>query len=210
MSEWRDHKKKWANCDKCELCETRNRTVLARGSLPCDILFIGEAPGAGENVLGRPFVGPAGKLLDQLIRDAELTQWKLAFTNLIACIPLDIHSHRKIQEPHKDHIKACSERLIEFVQLAKPKALVMVGKLSEQWVPKLVEELPQIRATLIHPAAILRADISQQPLAIQQSIITLGELNESLKEREARLAKAKAKTKTKTKKNRTRVARSRS
>ena len=58
---------KWGNCNHCYLCETREKIVLARGNVPADILFIGEAPGEGEDSTGVPFIGPAGRLLDEII-----------------------------------------------------------------------------------------------------------------------------------------------
>lgn len=100
VSRWKRHKLKWSKCRECELCETRKQVVLASGSLPCDVLFVGEAPGVSENNLGTPFIGPAGKLLRAQIEAAGMTgSYKTAFTNLIACIPLGPDG-RKIHEPH--------------------------------------------------------------------------------------------------------------
>lgn len=61
------HVREWENCTRCPLCETRRNIVLSRGKVPCDVLFIGEGPGESEDVLGAPFVGPAGHLLDHII-----------------------------------------------------------------------------------------------------------------------------------------------
>jgi uracil-DNA glycosylase family 4 len=61
---------KWGEGCGSTQCAGANRVVLVRGSVPCDVLFIGEAPGQSEDVVGRPFVGPAGKLLDRIIEDA--------------------------------------------------------------------------------------------------------------------------------------------
>ena len=177
MSKWMRHKARWKNCEECELCETRKKVVILRGKIPCHILFIGEAPGVSEDVIGKPFVGPAGKLLDQLIRDSIPDNYRLAFTNLIACIPLD-ENGVKVKEPHKEHIEACSTRLQETFDLAKPSAVVMVGKLSEKWVPKLINKLTALRVGIIHPAAILRADVTQKGLVIQQTVVRLSNLCE--------------------------------
>lgn len=70
MSAWTDHVAKWKNCDLCPLHKQRNRICIARGTVPCDVLFVGEAPGPSEDAIGQPFVGPAGKLLDQIIERA--------------------------------------------------------------------------------------------------------------------------------------------
>jgi len=178
MSRWTTHKKKWSNCKKCELWKTRKKVVLLRGKLPCDVLMIGEAPGASENVVGNPFVGPAGKLLNGIISEAtEDVSWRFAFTNLVACIPLDEDSN-KISEPSKSCIRKCRNRLREVVRLARPQAIVRIGKLSTTYAtPEHLgtDELEEsiLFADIIHPAAILRADESQKGLAVQRSIVTL-------------------------------------
>lgn len=179
---WENHKKRWGGCRACGLCEVRSHVVLCRGKLPCDVLFVGEAPGAAEDVLGRPFVGPAGKLLDwqiQEAQDAAGSSLRMAFTNLIACIPLDA-SGRKTVEPPKDSIAACKPRLQEMVSIARPRALVMVGKLSQKMCPKNIDWDFEASADIIHPAAILRADLSQQGLANQKVTVTLRDLFEEL------------------------------
>jgi DNA polymerase len=179
MSKWTRHRDKWKNCKLCELCKTRNRVVLLRGKIPCDILFIGEAPGTGENSLGRPFVGPAGKLLDTMISDAGLDSFRLAFTNLVACIPIDDGNKG---EPQQEHIEACGDRLREIYQITKPDAVVRVGKLATKWVLKAID-MSRLTSTtqhvsIIHPAAILRADVTQKGLAIQQTVVRLRNLAE--------------------------------
>lgn len=195
------HVDKWKDCNLCSLCETRNKIVLARGQISADVLFVGEAPGASENVLGRPFVGPAGKLLDEITAEAlkglgktvdtggfdsqgrPLMDWaslelRIAFTNLVACIPLG-EEGKKTAEPSKESILACQPRLREIVEICKPRLLVTVGKLSDTWVPKATERIDVSDrpipkwCSITHPAAILRADITQKSLAIQRCIVTL-------------------------------------
>lgn len=172
------HVAKWSTCELCPLHHTRTKVVIARGSVPCDVLFVGEAPGVSENVLGRPFVGPAGRLLDEMIASASPQSLKLAFTNLVGCIPLD---DKKTSEPSKESIKACAPRLLELTRMAKPKLIVLVGKLSVKYVsvPKGCHKVE-----IIHPAAILRADISQQGLAIQRCVVALADAFTSISEPE--------------------------
>ena len=83
------HLANWKDCTRCPLHETRIQTALYRGQVPCDILLIGEAPGPSENVLGEPFAGPAGHLLDQIVGQSGLGKFRLCFTNLVGCIPLE-------------------------------------------------------------------------------------------------------------------------
>jgi uracil-DNA glycosylase len=195
------HKEKWSSCTRCTLCETRSSVVLARGSLPCDILFIGEAPGASEDALVRPFIGPAGKLLDQIIarafpmhveigedghteRHCYEVAW--AFTNLVACIPLG-EDGNKTAEPDEKAIRACQPRLQEMIVIAKPKLVVTVGKLPELWLKpgykhsiKLPIGVKQV--AIVHPAAILRGPEFQKGLAIQRCEVILRTAVEELLE----------------------------
>ncbi len=171
----------WSQCARCGLCKTRKHVVLVRGTIPCDILFIGEAPGKSEDILGTPFIGPAGHLLDSIIKDA-FTQYyggeynggvpTIAFTNLVCCIPLG-DGGDKISEPPTEAIKACAPRLKQLIQLCNPQVIVTVGDLAKTWLSKLftLEGVKTIHVT--HPAAILRANIAQRGLMIQRCVVTL-------------------------------------
>lgn len=163
MTPFELHVRDWDKCQRCELSQKRTRVVLCRGELPCDILFIGEAPGESENTLGRPFVGPAGKLLDSIVEQAiydpsvfakarELMPglpWyafrdyyqeqtgkdfrAVAFTNLVGCIPREENA-KKASEPDGEAITACSPRIIDLVRIGTPKLIVTVGALSSKWI----------------------------------------------------------------------------
>lgn len=166
MSKWLEHLEKWRECDLCPLSEGRFNIVLARGELPCDVMFIGEAPGASEDVLGRPFVGPAGKLLDDIIREASGgSPPRYCMTNLVACIPLG-EDGSKTKEPPKVAIDACRDRLNEFIEIAEPQEIVYVGKMAYKH-----GDYEGVEIT--HPAAILRADESQKNLLIKRCEIVL-------------------------------------
>lgn len=175
VTTYAEHKKRWGNCKACDLCLQRQKVVLAKGKIPCDVLFIGEAPGVSEDVLGRPFVGPAGKLLDDMIEEAGIDQHRLAFTNVIACIPRGDEG-TKTAEPPKLSVRACADRLSEMISIARPRAIVLVGKLAEKHVqiPKKVKSV-----SIIHPAAILRTEM-QAGFLIQRVVVTLRDLSEEL------------------------------
>ena len=176
---WKKHRERWQNCDRCELCETRKRIVLLRGRVPCSVLFVGEAPGASEDVLGRPFMGPAGHLLDNIISNSEMADVDVAFTNLVGCIPIDPNEGRKVKQPHKEHVKACEDRLLEVIQLCKPWAIVALGDFTFKTLDKMdLDGLKVVK--VMHPAGILRMDQMNKPLAIQQAEITLTDLVEEL------------------------------
>lgn len=181
ITTYRQHKLKWSECNLCALQDTRRKVVLARGTVPCDILFIGEAPGPSEDVVGVPFIGPAGKLLDQMIQlSIDEMRWETgerfnhALTNLIGCIPIETGSS-KFAEPPEESIEACSIRLQEFVRLAKPKAVVLVGKSAQKAVSgSEALDWPVLHwAEITHPAAILRANISARGLEIQRCVVQL-------------------------------------
>lgn len=183
MSPYKKHLALWTGCDKCFLASTRRKMVFARGTIPCDILFIGEAPGESEDVIGKPFVGPAGKLLDDMIDRAighrvefgenaveELPPLRLAFTNLVCCIPKNPDG--KV-EPSKECVKACNARLVEFIRLAEPKMVVRVGKLAQKEVGGCMTTPADTLVDVHHPAFVLRMKDEQRGLVIQQTIVTL-------------------------------------
>lgn len=210
---------KWQDgCGSCQ-CESANKVVLCRGSIPCDVLFIGEAPGASEDILGQPFVGPAGKLLDGIIQeafgDSELcsiclkggirdtltktpsglvcqnghgepptTRLRLAFTNLVGCIPAKDEETGKIGEPDKAQIKQCQPRLVEFIDLAKPRMIVTVGALALKHMPPLDMKRGIAKiSSIVHPAAILRAVPAQQGMMRRRAVVVLATaLEETFKE----------------------------
>lgn len=174
MTPYQRHKAHWSKCRACDLCKHRSRVVLARGRVPADVLFIGEAPGVSEDALGKPFMGPAGKLLDRIIEQAIDGQHDYALTNLVGCIPL-LDDGKKTSQPPDSAIHECNERLHEFVRLCRPIVVVSVGGLAHKWVTEAGFEHPEVFVSIIHPAAILRMDVSQRGLAVQRSIVIISD-----------------------------------
>lgn len=220
---WQQHKDKWIDCDRCSLCEHRHNVVLARGMstsdgksklyLPSEILIIGEAPGPSEDLRSKPFIGPAGKILDKMLDQALRNAYssfayegsgeypKIAFTNLVACIPKG-EDNAKFTEPPKEAILACASRLVEFIDLCKPKLIFRVGKLSMKWLHLGMDSSKWVKqiygkmgvgsialVDILHPAAILRMDISQQGLAIQRTIVEITDALVDLRDKDAKAAK---------------------
>lgn len=173
---WKQHRKKWKGCQKCQLCEKRRNVVLLKGKIPCDVLFIGEAPGKSEDVLGRPFVGPAGKLMDYIVEKALGEEWSRAFTNIIACIPLD-EDGKKVsigKDIPKESVSQCSTRVDEIVKICKPSVIVWVGSFAAKHGPRVeFEDIAQVEIT--HPAAIIRANPANRSLPIQRCIVTISD-----------------------------------
>lgn len=200
---YQSHIDKWKDCVRCPLHEGRNRVVFARGKIPCDVLFVGEAPGTNENASGYPFDGPAGIKLDEIIQAAldsiiapidysaseldlmtegKIYQWeppRIGYYNLVGCYPRK-EKEAGTNEPPIEAIKACAPKLREFVELSYSKLIVTVGKLSDKWVPAATHTIakdPKARAvqwaSIVHPAFILRAPLAQQSLLVKKSVITL-------------------------------------
>lgn len=178
LSPYTRHKMRWEHCNLCHLCTSRSKVVLLRGTLPCKYLFVGEAPGVSEDVLGKPFVGPAGKLLDNIIKDTPIRYSSFAMTNLVGCIPLDGEG-AKTAEPSEASIEACKPRLDEIISIARPIGVICVGKLAMKYVRVPVGVKV---CEIIHPAAILRADISNKGLLIQRTAVVLREFWDDLEE----------------------------
>ena len=174
MSKWMQHKQNWLNCSKCALCETRTNVVLFRGKIPCDILLVGEAPGRTEDLFGKPFVGPSGHLLHDIVEKAGLTKYRLGFTNVVACIPVDSEGS-KVSEPKKAHVKVCRDRLLELLKMCKPTYLVGVGKIADRYLD-MKDGFEY--TTITHPGNILRMDITQRGLQFQRAVIALRDLVE--------------------------------
>lgn len=172
------HVDRWSKCTLCQLHKVRRNVVLARGKLPCDVLMIGEAPGQSEDVLGAPFTGPAGQLLDRIIAATDLAHSRIAFTNLVACLPAD-EKRSKVGEPNKESIEACSDRLEEMIEIADPYHLVAVGQLSEKWLPKLFDLSIPV-TSVPHPAAILRSEEPSRSLLVRRCQVALEDVAESL------------------------------
>lgn len=175
------HLAKWKTGCGNTICQMASRIVIGRGTLPADVLFLGEAPGISEDTLGRPFVGPAGKLLDSIIQHAKTTTGTnptIALTNLVGCIPRIDAGKPQYDEPTIDEIHRCKGRLGEFVKLARPKVIVAVGRLAESWAMKF---FPEIRLHSIqHPAAILRMNVTHQGLAFEKAAVAVAEAFEAI------------------------------
>jgi uracil-DNA glycosylase len=175
---YQEHVKTWSACQLCELSQVRTKVVLARGSVPCDVLFIGEAPGPSEDVIGVPFVGPAGKLFNGILARAMPGNVSYALTNLVCCIPRD-EDGAKFSEPPPEAIEECMPRLREFVEICRPKLIVAVGALAAAWLmPKegskhSIKRLADKMLEVVHPAAIIRANVAQQGLMRQRCIVKI-------------------------------------
>jgi len=113
-----------AVCSKCEIAKQRNRAVPGEGADDADIMFIGEAPGWYEDQQGRPFVGPAGKFLDELLASINLSREKVYIANVIKCRPTGN------RDPLPYEIQNCRPWLDRQIEMIRPKMVVTLGRYS--------------------------------------------------------------------------------
>jgi uracil-DNA glycosylase family 4 len=113
-----------ALCQECEIARHRNKVVPGEGAEDADILFIGEAPGWHEDQQGRPFVGPAGKYLDELLTLISLERKQVYIANVIKCRPTDN------RDPLPVEIANCRKWLDRQIELIRPKIIVTLGRYS--------------------------------------------------------------------------------
>lgn len=166
-----------AACQKCALSGTRTQTVFGEGAASARIMFIGEGPGRDEDVLGRPFVGRAGQLLDKMIGCIGFTRNDVYIANVIKCRPPGN------RDPEPEEAAACIGYLRAQVALIKPRIIVCLGRVSAKYILgqdiKITRERGiwhEVKGFSImptyHPAALLRnenlkKDAYQDLLAIK-------------------------------------------
>lgn len=120
---WPDLAADIAACTACGLCRTRQRTVPGVGAVPADWLFVGEAPGADEDVKGEPFVGQAGRLLDNMLAALGLARGKGVYiANVLKCRPPGNRT------PEPPEVEACLPYLDRQIELLRPRLIVALGK----------------------------------------------------------------------------------
>ena len=148
------------DCHRCPLGETRTTLVFGVGRPDADAMFIGEAPGRNEDLKGEPFVGAAGKLLDELLASADLSRGDAYIANILKCRPPGNRN------PQSAEIETCTPFLREQVQLISPRVIVTLGNFATRFVLKTTAGITGLRGTvhttgrftvlpIFHPAAAL-------------------------------------------------------
>ena len=116
-----------SNCTRCDLCHSRTRTVFGVGDPKAKWLFVGEGPGRNEDLQGEPFVGPAGKLLDNMLAAMALRRGRNAFiANVVKCRPTDASG--KDRAPSAEEVAACKPYLARQIALIAPDIMIALGK----------------------------------------------------------------------------------
>ena len=160
--DWTELRASVARCTRCRLHEGRTQTVFGVGNATAEWMIIGEAPGAEEDRRGEPFVGRAGKLLDEMLRAVGLTRDAVFIANILKCRPPNN------RDPKADEAAACRGYLEQQISLVQPKIILAVGRIAAQQllesdapVGRLrgrVHSLGQIPVVVTyHPAYLLRS-----------------------------------------------------
>ncbi|MBC7512939.1 MAG: uracil-DNA glycosylase [Herminiimonas sp.] len=163
-----------SNCTRCDLCRSRTRTVFGAGDPKAKWLFVGEGPGRNEDQQGEPFVGPAGKLLDNMLAAIGLRRGSNAFiANVVKCRPTDASG--KDRAPSAEEVAACRPYLARQITLITPDIMIALGKTAAvallgceptiavsklRGVVHRYGELPLV--VTYHPAYLLRALVDKR------------------------------------------------
>ncbi len=167
MYQWEQLNQICQGCQECELSKTRHNVVFGDGNPGASIMFVGEGPGEQEDLQGVPFVGAAGKLLDDMLSIIELDRSKYYIANIVKCRPPNN------RDPQDAEQNACIGYLYNQIELVKPKIIVCLGRIAAK---RLIR--PDFRITrehgqwfrrgdiwltaVYHPSALLR-DLSKRP-----------------------------------------------
>jgi len=149
------------DCRRCQLAATRTNLVFGSGNPKAYLLFVGEAPGADEDLQGEPFVGEAGQILTRIITAMGLSRQEVYICNVLKCRPPGNRN------PHKDEIELCSPFLLKQVQAIQPKVIVALGTFAAQTLTGTKEAISVMRGRFhdfhgiplmptFHPSFLLR------------------------------------------------------
>ncbi len=163
-ADWETLERTIRSCRRCELAERRTQVVIGRGSRHADWFVIGEAPGAEEDRQGRPFVGPAGQLLDRMLASIGLGEDEVYIANTVKCRPPGN------RDPRDEEVGACHDYLLAQIALTGPRLLLVVGRVAAQTLLATDAPLSRLRGRVhrhaetglplvvtYHPAYLLRS-----------------------------------------------------
>ena len=146
---------------KCALAQTRRHVVFGEGNLQAKLMLVGEGPGATEDETGRPFVGPAGQLLDKMLAAIDLKREDVYIANIVKCRPPGN------ADPRPEYAEQCIGYLREQVRFIHPRVLVLLGRIAVQNLLKIQSGIGRIHGQVYerkgflfvptyHPSALLR------------------------------------------------------
>lgn len=184
-----------SSCTKCELHKGRTKAVPGEGPTHAEIMFIGEGPGAREDKLGRPFVGAAGRFLDELLEQADVTRADVWITNVVKCRPPGN------RDPQLVEIETCTSNYLDNqIKIVNPSIIVTLGRHSmskfftKAKITQIHGQMQKVGSRFVipmfHPAAALHQS-SLKPVILAD----FAKLPELLKEARAALGKSELKGK---------------
>ena len=167
MNDWETLRSSCLQCSACSLCQTRTNVVFGVGPQDAEVMFVGEGPGENEDLQGEPFVGAAGKFLDEMLSIIDLGRHNCYITNIVKCRP----PHNR--DPQQSEQESCMPFLRAQTKLIRPKIIVCLGRIA---AGRLIREDFRITrehgqwterggiwfTALYHPSALLR-DESKRP-----------------------------------------------
>lgn len=139
------------NCKLCSLHKYRKSIVQGRGEVPAKVLIIGEGPGKTEDMIGAPFMGAAGKILDNLLSDSKLDWITYFIINTVLCRPTDKIGGDN-RQPTLEEILACRQNVMNIITNVNPSEIILAGDVAEKAFKKIFPHYTKI----YHPAYILR------------------------------------------------------
>jgi DNA polymerase len=157
-------------CKACHLYQRGTQTVFGEGPRKAEVMLVGEQPGDAEDLAGRPFVGPAGQLLDRALEEAGIDRSRVYVTNVVKHFKWEPRGKRRIHaKPNAAEIGACRPWLETEIALVKPRVLVCLGataaqallgrgfKVTQQRGTFVASSLAPLVSATVHPSSILRA-----------------------------------------------------
>lgn len=169
------------DCHRCALGDGRTTLVFGVGNPQAKLVFVGEAPGRDEDLLGEPFVGAAGQLLTKIIQAMGLQRGDVYICNVLKCRP------PQNRDPEPEEVEACSSFMLRQIQAIKPAALVALGKFAAQTLLQTKTPISKLRGEFhnyhgiplmptFHPSALLRDETLKRPVweDMQQVMQRLG------------------------------------
>jgi len=158
------------DCQACDLYKRGTQTVFGEGSPGVELMLVGEQPGDAEDLAGRPFVGPAGRLLDRALEEAGIDRTRVYVTNVVKHFKWEPRGKRRIhKKPNSAEIGACRPWLDVEIRLVRPRAIVCLGATAAQALlgrqfkvtahrgEAIASPLAPIVMATVHPSSLLRA-----------------------------------------------------
>jgi DNA polymerase len=170
-----------AGCRACDLWKSGTQTVFGEGSADAEVMLVGEQPGDREDIEGKPFVGPAGRLLDSALEQAGIDRSRVYVTNVVKHFKWRPRGKRRIhQKPNMEEIGACGQWLEAELEAVKPRVIVCLGataaqallgrqfRVSRQRGEFVDSHLAERVTATVHPSSILRADDEDREAAMAE------------------------------------------